>query len=115
MKHEAHNPTKEFIDINLDLNLIPTITKPTRITKTSATLLDNIIVGKQFHNFVANIAISDISDHLPTIMNSYQPNLYKKQPLSMTTRVFNDEACSSITESLQRNRLALTSGSIDSK
>ena len=102
MKHESHNPTKEFLDINLDLNLIPTITKPTRITKTSATLLDNIIVGKYFHNFVANIAISDISDHFPVVMNSHQPNLYKKQPLTMTTRVFNDKACHSIIDSLQK-------------
>ena len=99
MKHENHSPTKDFIDINLDLNLIPSITKPTRITKTSATLLDNIIVGKQFHNFVANIAISDISDHLPVVLKSYQPNLYKKQALTMTTRVVNDEACQNITES----------------
>ena len=101
MKHESHAPTKEFIDLNLDLNLIPTITKPTRISKSSATLLDNLIVGKQFHNFVANIAISDISDHLPVVLNSHQPNLYKKQALTMTTRVINDEACHKIIESLQ--------------
>ena len=56
IKHESHPPTKEFIDLNLDLNLIPSITKPTRISKSSVTLLDNIIVGKQFHNFVANIS-----------------------------------------------------------
>ena len=100
LKHNIHAPTQEFIDINLDLNLIPTITKPTRITKTSATLLDNIIVGKQFHNFVANIAISDISDHLPTIINSHQPSLYKKQPLTMTTRALNETACAKIIEAL---------------
>ena len=101
MKYDTHDPTKEFIELNLDMNLIPTITKPTRITRTSATLLDNIIVGKNFHNFTANIAISDISDHLPVVMNSFQPRLYKKKPLSMTTRVLNDEACTNIIESLQ--------------
>ena len=93
-------PTKDFIDLNLDLNLVPTITKPTRITKTSATLLDNIIVGKQFHNFAANIAISDISDHLPVVMTSHQPTLYKKQPLTLITRTLNEEACKKIKESL---------------
>ena len=76
--HSKHPPTKEFIDINLDSNLIPTITKPTRITRNSATLIDNIIVGKQFHDFEANIGISDISDHLPLILKSYQPKLYKR-------------------------------------
>ena len=69
--HIRHPPTKEFIDINLDDNLIPTITKPTRITRTSATLIDNIIVGKQFHDYEANIGISDIRDHLPLILKSY--------------------------------------------
>ena len=80
-----HQPTKEFIDINLDNNLIPTITKPTRITRNSATLIDNIIVGKQFHDYEANIGISDINDHLPLILKSYQPKLYKKQPLYITS------------------------------
>ena len=91
--HTRHPPTKEFIDINLDNNLMPTITKPTRITRTSATLIDNIIVGKQFYDYEANIGISDISDHLPLILKSYQPKLYKKQPLTITTRAINDQKC----------------------
>ena len=102
LKHHSHPPTKEFVDMNLDLNLIPTITKPTRITKTSATLLDNIIVGRLFHNFVANIAISDISDHLPILMSSYQPKMYKKQPLTVKSRVLNDITCSKILETLDQ-------------
>ena len=99
--HTRHPPTKEFIDINLDNNLISTITKPTRITRTSATLIDNIIVGKQFHDYEANIGISDISDHLPLILKSYQPKLYKKQPLTITTRAINEEKCDAINTRLQ--------------
>ena len=97
--HTRHLPTKDFIDINLDNNLIPTITKPTRITTTSATLIDNIIVGRQFHNYEANIGISDISDHLPLILKSYQPTLYKK-PLTITTRAINEEKCVAINNRL---------------
>ena len=40
--HSKHPLTKELIDINLDNNPIPTIIKPTRITRNSATLIDNI-------------------------------------------------------------------------
>ena len=98
--HTKHPSTKEFINTNLDRNLIPTITKPTRITRNSATLIDNIIVGKQFHNFEANIGISDISDHLPLILKSYQPNLYKKQPLLITTRAINEAKCNNINSRL---------------
>ena len=100
-KHTKHPLTKEFIDINLDNNLIPTITKPTRITRTSATLIDNIIVGKQFHEYEANIGISDISDHLPLILKSYQPKLYQKQPLTITTRAINEQKCEAINSKLQ--------------
>ena len=102
MKHFCHSATKDFIDMNLDLNLIPTITKPTRITKTSATLIDNIIVGRIFHNYTANIAISDISDHLPILVNSYQPKLYKKQPLTVTKRVLDESACTKISNTLDQ-------------
>ena len=102
MKHHGHSATKDFIDMNLDLNLIPTITKPTRITKTTATLLDNIIVGRTFHNYTANIAISDISDHLPIVMSSYQPKMYRKQPLTITSRVLDESACTKITNALNQ-------------
>ena len=99
--HSKHPPTKEFIDINLDSNLIPTITKPTRITRNSATLINNIIVGKQFHDFEATIGISDISDHLPLILKSYQPKLYKRHPQSLTIRDFNEQKCEVINSRLQ--------------
>ena len=99
--HTRHPPTKEFIDINLDNNLIPTITKPKRITRTSSNLIDNIIVGKQFHDYEANIEISDISHHLPLILKSYQPELYKKQPLTITTRAINEQKCEAINTKLQ--------------
>ena len=44
LKHKNHSPTMRFIEKNLDLNMVPCITKLTRITKTSATLIDNIFV-----------------------------------------------------------------------
>ena len=44
LKHKSHSPTLRFIEKNLDLDMIPCITKPTRITKSSATLIDNIFI-----------------------------------------------------------------------
>ena len=46
LKHEKHRPTKELIELNLDYHLLPSFTEPTGITKTSSTLIDNIIIGK---------------------------------------------------------------------
>ena len=69
LKHKRHKPTKEFIALNLDYNLLPSFTKPTRITKTSSTLIDNIIIGKKYQmTYEPTICISDISDHLPLVL-----------------------------------------------
>ena len=38
LKNHLNQATNDFIDLNLNSELIPCITKPTRITKTSATL-----------------------------------------------------------------------------
>ena len=42
-----HRPTNNFLETVLDLNLIPTIMRPTRITNTSATLIDNTFLSGQ--------------------------------------------------------------------
>ena len=46
------------------LSLIPTISKPTRITGTTCTLIDNIFVSN-LNNFKSGSFVVDISDHLP--------------------------------------------------
>ena len=69
IKHDKHRITNEFIELNLDNQLLPTITKPTRVTRSTATLIDNIIIGRELQtDFEASILISDISDHLPGLI-----------------------------------------------
>ena len=47
---------------------MPTISKPTRITTRSATLIDNIFLSTKLHNNMEpTIIINDISDHLPCL------------------------------------------------
>ena len=68
LKSDCHKGTNQFIQHNLDANLIPTITRPTRITKSSATLIDNILVSQSLcGNYESGILIDDISDHMPSI------------------------------------------------
>ena len=70
LKSSTHTETQSFIDINFDHYLFPCITRPTRITKTSATLIDNIFISQKLHNsFDACIVVHDLSDHLPSIIN----------------------------------------------
>ena len=55
-------------DLNLQNSLIPTISRPTRITHTSATLIDNINISITLSNKCKSaIIICDISDHYPCL------------------------------------------------
>ena len=70
LKSSTHTETQSFIDLNFDHYLFPCITRPTRITKTSATLIDNTFISQKLHNsFDTCIVVHDLSDHLPSIIN----------------------------------------------
>ena len=87
LKSIHHGSTNDFIHSNLDMGLVPTITKPTRITKSSATLIDNIIVSENLcGNFCSNILINDMSDHMPTICVMESLKTTKKDNIIMTSR-----------------------------
>ena len=47
LKVNSHKKTKEFLECNLENGMIPQITKPTRITHTSAILIDNVMISKR--------------------------------------------------------------------
>ena len=49
--------------------LVPTITRPTRITHATATLIDNLYVSvKRLDNLVSGILVEDLSDHFPVFV-----------------------------------------------
>ena len=45
LKHNHHGPTGEFFNNLLLYNFVPTISVPTRVSLTSATLIDNIFLN----------------------------------------------------------------------
>jgi exonuclease III len=64
LKIHTHQITSDLLDAHFAANMMPTITKPTRITHTTATLIYNIYVKHQ--PFVhSGILCNDMSDHLP--------------------------------------------------
>ena len=65
LKHHKHSNTQSYIEILIDNNHLPCITRPTRITMTTATLLDNIIVTPNLYAKQNSCIICHhISDHL---------------------------------------------------
>ena len=90
LKATSHKITQEFIDLNFNNNLLPCITRPTRITKVSATQIDNIFVSQDLHkSFDSGILIHDLSDHMPSILNIHSQKCDNSQPLEFFYRPLN--------------------------
>jgi len=65
-KVNTHTNTSDLFDIFYSRNFNPTITKPTRITHSSATIIDNIYVkDNNTFKMISGILTYNISDHLP--------------------------------------------------
>ena len=67
LKTQEHSQTSEFLDLMYSYNMIPVITKPTRVTAHTATLIDNIFTNnfQDTSKHHQGILYNDISDHFP--------------------------------------------------
>ena len=63
----------------------PTISRPTRVTQQTATLIDNIITNMHEYPVTSGILYNDISDHFP-VFNLYSMERSKGE----NTRLFID-------------------------
>ena len=87
LKCNKHSPTSEFLELNLKKNLLPCISKPTRVTTKSATLIDNIFISSKLQQEIeSSIIISDISDHFPLRIQLRNQKKCNKEPLKITSR-----------------------------
>ena len=65
IKYDEHVHTQQYIDLLLRFRFILTITRPTRITEFSATLINTIYINEVLHTITSGLLINDISDHIP--------------------------------------------------
>lgn len=63
LKYNSNNQTSNFLDMLISNNLTPRITLPTRITHTSATLIDHIFSNSDLNKSIAGTITTDITDH----------------------------------------------------
>ena len=90
LKDDTDRQTHEYLDLIYSFSLVPSIHKPTRITEESATIIDNILTNLD-SNIISKIVITDVSDHLPTILTtnlSVKNNSHDKK--YVYKRVFSD-------------------------
>ena len=65
---ETNKKVQIFVNLMFDFSLIPAIKKPTRVTKHTATAIDNIITNRIINSdFKSAIVKTDLPDHFPII------------------------------------------------
>ena len=65
LTYSCQDATSNFIDQLYSYGLHPLIIKSTRITKESATIIDNIFTNELQRITFSGLIINDLSDHLP--------------------------------------------------
>ena len=66
LKYEVHSKTNEYLDGIFEHGFLPVISKPTRICKSSATLIDHIYINDVTSVCKSGIIITDLADHFGT-------------------------------------------------
>ena len=79
LNYDNNENTLNLLNSLTSQSPVPIITKPSRITNQTATLIDNIFIN-QPNGFVFGILISDISDHHPLFIR--KRNMFTKNILS---------------------------------
>jgi len=87
LNSESHNDTGKFLDIMYSYSFIPLITKPTRVTHDSATIIDNVFTNdiNACNTNTMGIFYTDITDHFPifvildqTVHNNIKRSITKR-------------------------------------
>ena len=100
--NSLHQNTQKFVDILFGGGFYPLITKPSRITESSATLIDNIFTNDIKRLNRAGLLISDVSDHLPVFVCSEERIERKKASVYQYNRIINKDSIAELYTSLQK-------------
>ena len=84
LKVGQNNLSDNFMNQLLSSSFYPLITKPTRITQNSATLIDNILTNSFDQNGVNGVLFSDLSDHLPVFTIEIGNRCNEKRPITLS-------------------------------
>ena len=91
LKSEQHSGTQNCITCMLERSLFLCITRPTRVTSSTATLIDNILVNSRFYEVQKScVVIHDISDHFPSMMIIKDVLADKRELKKVLTQDIND-------------------------
>lgn len=95
LKLDLNYNSNSFINIMFSSSFYSTISKPTRITKSTATLIDNIFSNTLEEKFKTGLLLTDLSDHLPVFqLNLSEPTCSTRKISRVTKklRIVNDKS-----------------------
>ena len=103
IKIDQYKRTQDLLDTFITNGFIPTITKPTRITHNTATLIDNIYISTNHKPDIHSAILTfDISDHLPVITCvGHDKYTTKRKPKIIKTRHINEEVKAKISNTIK--------------
>ena len=91
LKAGNENYVDEFINAFYTNNMFPLIDRPTRITSSTATLLDNIFTNVLSHKIQSGIFVTELTDHYPIFQSTGTFEIKRKKPQHFTVRSFNQD------------------------
>ena len=92
LRHDSSPQVKNFVNCLFTNFFLPLIHRPTRITPSTATLLDNVLTNQFDLDTKSGLLYFDVSDHLPIFHITYM-NVSKNKPADpmMPRRAFTTE------------------------
>ena len=101
---DTHQATQEFIDLMYSHTAIPNITKPTRVTKKYATLIDNIFCNSLYETqkILTGILYTDLTDHFPVFHIDYT-SIIKHDESTIKRRIYNQSNVESFSSALRNH------------
>jgi hypothetical protein len=82
LRFESHAKTNDFLEGIFSHGFIPVITKPTRVTTSSATLIDHMYSNLITSSYHSGIIINDVADHFGTFCIYEGKSKHISQPSS---------------------------------
>ena len=112
IKSDKHDSTQTYLELNFDRGLAPTITKPTRVTKTSATLMDNIFCSIEMLDYYeSQVLLTDMSDHFACLL--FRRSVETNESRTIRKRKLNENTIKKIKNDLKDKELNVTNGSVN--
>ena len=104
LNSDCQGPTQEFAELMYSYSLYPCITKPTRVSSKTASLIDNIFCNNIVDNqdVFTGILYTDISDHFPICYIDKATGI-KKPPKCFKKRIYSQESLELFSNLLQNN------------